>query len=33
MRIRIDESLCIGSTQCTFTAPAVFAMDSEGCPR
>ncbi|MEV6782908.1 ferredoxin [Streptomyces sp. NPDC051098] len=30
MEIRIDHRTCIGSGQCTLTAPAVFTQDGDG---
>lgn len=30
MEIRIDHGTCIGSGQCTLTAPAVFTQDDDG---
>ena len=30
MRINVDRASCIGSGQCTVTAPAVFAQDENG---
>ncbi|MEV7016032.1 ferredoxin [Streptomyces sp. NPDC093991] len=30
MEIRIDHGTCIGSGQCTLTAPAVFTQDDAG---
>ncbi|MEU2898209.1 ferredoxin [Streptomyces sp. NPDC001273] len=30
MKIRIDHGTCIGSGQCTLTAPAVFTQDDDG---
>ncbi|MFJ6701430.1 MULTISPECIES: ferredoxin [unclassified Streptomyces] len=30
MEIRIDHGTCIGSGQCTLTAPAAFTQDDDG---
>ena len=30
LRVRVDQTLCVGSGVCTYTAPGVFELDATG---